>query len=335
MKETTGLSLTVFQAPRWWEEGNRYTFDNKTHRRVNMKTWEEMKSMFYLLSKRKLEKKLDAELISPATYLPDTTRANKNVVSWGGWAAVDVDEWEFDGRDSDENPERVVREKLSGLFGKDGIRYLVYSTASSKPDKPKFRIIFHLSRHIESAEIKQFWFALQSYVDAAGDKQCKDLSRMYYTPATYSDAANFIFDTEGCVLDVDKLLERFPYSIQQSGKNFLERLPDALQKQVIAHRKSLLSNSDNITWNSYSDCPFWPKKLAAEYTQISGGGWYAKMYAIMVSTASYAIYRKYPITSEEIAEMCQQFDREHGNWYENRPMKVEADRAIEYAYRNI
>lgn len=54
----------------------------------------------------------------------------------------------------------------------------------------------------------------------------------------------------------------------------------------------------------------------------------------MVSMASKALFRKYPITSNEIATLCKEFDREHGNWYENRPMEREAENALEYAYRN-
>ena len=58
------------------------------------------------------------------------------------------------------------------------------------------------------------------------------------------------------------------------------------------------------------------------------------MYRIMVATAGSAIKKGYPITAREIAEMCRQLDIETGNWYTGRPLEVEADRAVEYAYRN-
>ena len=54
----------------------------------------------------------------------------------------------------------------------------------------------------------------------------------------------------------------------------------------------------------------------------------------MVAIASSAIRKEYPITSNEIAQLCREFDAEHGNWYENRALNVEADRALEYVYRN-
>ena len=58
------------------------------------------------------------------------------------------------------------------------------------------------------------------------------------------------------------------------------------------------------------------------------------MYQMMVAIASSAIRKEYPITSNEIAQLCREFDAEHGNWYENRALNVEADRALEYVYRN-
>ena len=87
-------------------------------------------------------------------------------------------------------------------------------------------------------------------------------------------------------------------------------------------------------WSSYRDCPFWPRKLASEYQTITNTGWYHKMYQIMVAIAGNAIYKEYPITSIQIAQLCHEFDQENGNWYENRPLEVEADRALEYAYKN-
>ena len=55
----------------------------------------------------------------------------------------------------------------------------------------------------------------------------------------------------------------------------------------------------------------------------------------MVATAGNAIRRKYPITASEVSILCRQFDEDTGNWYKNRPLDKEADRALEYVYRNI
>ena len=55
----------------------------------------------------------------------------------------------------------------------------------------------------------------------------------------------------------------------------------------------------------------------------------------MVAVASNAIRNKYPITSSEVSQLCREFDTDTGNWYQNRPLDKEADRAIEYVYRNL
>ena len=80
---------------------------------------------------------------------------------------------------------------------------------------------------------------------------------------------------------------------------------------------------------------FWPKQLATEYNAISNTGWYHKMYQIMVAIAGNAVKRKYAISADEITSLCRQFDIDTGNWYKNRPMDKEADRAIEYVWKNL
>ncbi len=67
-------------------------YDNKTHKNMSFSGFPQFEEFLYKLSERKLEDKKAAQLISPATYIEDTTRANKNVVDWAGWAAMDVDD---------------------------------------------------------------------------------------------------------------------------------------------------------------------------------------------------------------------------------------------------
>jgi len=306
-------SVTIFE--------NR--FDNKTHRRLDFDTWTHFEKFLYKLSERSLEGKKDAELISPATYLPDTTRANKNVVDWGSWCAVDVDDHEFKGD---------LENELFKRFGH--YNYICYSTASSVRELPKFRLVFPVTDRVEAARIKHFWFALQSELGDLGDKQTKDLSRMYYIPADYSNAFNFIFSNrKGESINSDALMAKWKYNDKQNAKDFLDRLPDAWKEQIIEYRKAKMDNTSYV-WNGYRDCPFWPKQLAAEYINISGTGWYRQMYRIMIAIAGKAIDRGYPITASEIVTMCREFDMETGNWYENRAMDTEANNALEYAYKN-
>jgi len=313
MMTTQALSLTLFDS----------IFDNKTNKRIDLKDFDAFERVLYELAEKPRAGKKDAELMSPATYMPDTTRKNDNVIEWSGWCAVDVDDYEFEGD---------LKDVLVERFGH--YRFVCYSTASSSESSPKFRIVFPLTNSVRRDRIKEFWWALNTELGDIGDKQTKDLSRMYYIPARYDSAFNFIFSHNGGMpIDSDELIFKHPMPQKSSLNNFFDRLPTAMQKEIIEHRKAQLDQ--NFEWTSYHDCPFWPKQLAAEYQTISKTGWYHKMYQIMVAVAGKAVERKYPIEAAEISQLCRQFDEATGNWYKNRPLDKEADRALEYVYKNL
>jgi len=308
-----GISLTLF----------KNIFDNKTNKRIDAKDFDAFESVLYDLSEKPFKNKKDAMLMSPAVYKKGTTRKNDNVIEWAGWCAVDVDEYK---------PKGDLKDDLVKRFS--AYRFVCYSTASSKNNQPKFRLVFPLTRSVENDGIKRFWYALQSELGDLGDRQTKDLSRMYYIPGKYAGADNFIWShSDGNPIDPDELIFKHPMPEKQSLNNFFDRLPEAIQQEIVNYRKEKLDA--NFEWTSYHDCPFWPRQLAAEYQSISQTGWYAKMYAIMVATAGNAIRKKYPITASEVSILCRQFDEDTGNWYKNRPLDKEADRALEYVYRNI
>lgn len=306
------ISLTIF----------KNIYDNKTHKRMDFDDFDSFESFLYKLSKESKSSKNDAVLVSPATYKPDTTRKNDNVLEWSGWCAVDVDDYEFEGD---------LENDLSHRFPR--YRYVCYSTASSTESSPKFRLVFPLKSSVESSKIKQFWYALNAELGDLADRQTKDLSRMYYIPSDYAGAYNFIFSHSGDFIDPDELMNKHPMA-QKSSNSFFDRLPEEMQKQIIEHRKSKLENTD-VNWSSYHNCPFVPRQLVNEYRSINKSGWYHKMFQIMVAIAGNAVKNQYPITADEIALLCRELDQETGNWYKNRPLNKEADRAIEYIYKNI
>ena len=102
------VSLTIFDS----------IYDNKTEKRMDYNSFDEFEKVLYSLSKsKKYPTKKDAPLISPATYVADTTRANAHVINWAGWAAIDVDDYEGNIKD--------IEKKYSQYS------YVCYSTASS------------------------------------------------------------------------------------------------------------------------------------------------------------------------------------------------------------
>lgn len=306
-------SVTVF----------KNTFDNKTHRVFDYESWEDFSKMLLNLSKKPGAKggNNSSPLISPALYSEHSTRANKNVVAWSSWCAIDVDDF-----DIVSDLSRNIRDICGGY------RFVCYSTASSTPNNPKFRIVFDLKTKLEAEKIPHFWYALNKRFESIADEQTKDLSRMYYVPAQYPDAFNFFFTNEGKPIDPEEFMEAYPYE-KVSGDTFIDRLPPALREEVLAYRKNKLTRE--VAWTNYKDCPFFPRQLAAEYMAINGTGWYSKLYQIMVAIAGNALKREYDITAKEIADMCRELDRDTGNWYDNRPLELEADRAIEYVFKNL
>ena len=139
------------------------------------------------------------------------------------------------------------------------------------------------------------------------------------------------FSQDGQVMDPNYLMDKHPYVVP--NENFFDRLPEAIKKGLIEHRKGKLNNT-NITWTNYSDCPFVNQKQIDEYKTISGTGWYAKMYQIMCTIAGNAMNRGYPITAKEVEYLCRELDADTGNWYLKRDMYKEAERAIEFIFRN-
>ena len=313
------FSLTVF----------RNLFDNETSKQLDFDSWDKFEKAFYALStvpgykaKRGEVGKKSSALISPAIFKPDTTRANANVVAWAGWAALDVDSYE--------GPFEQVVELYKDY------QFICYSTASSTKEKPKFRLVFPLTCHVEPEQIRHFWHALNRELSSVGDEQCKDFSRMYYVPAQYPNSHNFIFSHTGKHVDPYELMAKHPYIEKKSG-SFLDQLPESMRKQILEMRKDEATNSA-IRWSSYQDCPFVNKKLLKDYRSIAhvdGSGRYRMIYKIMSAMACQAVRMKYPIQPSQIAELVRQIDRETSRKYSRRPLEKEAERAIEYAYKTV
>lgn len=252
-------------------------------------------------------------LITPAEFIKGSKRRNDNVICWKGWCALDIDKYDGGFR------------KAIDLF-KD-YRYVCYSTASSTKEHPKFRIILDLSEDVPAEKIKHFWYAVNREFGSINDVQTKDLCRLYYIPGQYPKAFNFFIENEGKIMNPKEIMIKHTYV--EPSTSFLSKLSPEMQKAILSHRRSELTNTA-IRWTSYRDCQFLSKKLVNEYRVISESGWYHKMYCIMISIASNAIKSKYPITSNQIAQLAKEIDNETGGWYKNRPLETEANRALEY-----
>jgi len=290
-------------------------------------SFDEFENLLYKLAKEPGYKPKKGEyvkngspLITPAIFTDGETRKNANVQNWSGWAAIDVDDYTGNFEDA----VNVFRSN----------RFVCYSSASSTKEKPKFRIILPLTSNVVASDIRHLWYALNKEFKSIGDPQTKDLSRMYYIPAQYPDSYQFIFShADAPMIDPKKLMEKHPF-ISGSSNSFADSLSPEMRERIMAYRKEKLTNT-SYSWKSYSDCPFVNRTLIAEYRSISESGWYAKMYQIMMSIASSAMRRGYPISSREIAVLCSEIDADTGGWYKNRPLETEASRALDFACRSL
>jgi len=302
-------------------------YDNKTHRKMSFKSWDSFKDLLYELSAqpgykpKKHEKRNGSPLITPACFAQNTTRKNDNVTSWGGWVAMDVDEYSGSFQDA------------AAVFGP--YAHVCYSSASSTVEKTKFRVILPMTRHVEASKIRHLWYACNKEFNSLGDPQTKDLSRMYYVPAQYPNSNNFIYSgSSNTLLDPDVLMSKHSYIDSIKASSFSDKLPDEIRLKIQKYKKEGLTNT-SYTWNSYQDCPFVNKNMINEYRTIHNGGWYSKMYQIMLNIAGNALRRGYPITPAEVAALCKQIDFDTGGWYKNRPMEVESARAIQCVCKSL
>ena len=312
----------------------RHKRDIKTSHIVSKRSWKKFVDFLQELSKLPYTKNT-APLISPAIYKPGSTRSNDSVIAWAGWSAMDIDNHPF------ENVEQI-RNFIEGKHPNKS--YICYSTARSSIEKPKFRFIFPLDEWMtDSIKIRKYWFSLNKEFSEFADKQTKDVSRMYYIPANYSESTYnfFIYKTDGEFFNADSLIKKHradEFFALSTGASFLDMLPEKMRESVIAHRQTQLkANGKYYSWTSYKDCPFVKKDQVELYRNIvllNAAGRYLQLYNLMVSIAATAVTMQYPITAGELSDLIRQIDNDIDGYYKNRKINVEVARAISFVYRN-
>ena len=307
-------------------------YDVKTERRIRKNSWNEFVKFLQDLSGLSYTKKT-APLISPAVYKDGTTRSNKNVSAWAGWAALDIDAHPFDNIGA-------VKWWMNEFHSEK--TYLCYSTASSSQVKPKFRLVFPLTEWIDdSRKIQRFWMALNKEFAEIADQQTKDQSRMYFIPAQYTESDNnFFWSVKKNAINPDDLIRKHNMESLQinSGTSFLDMLPEKMKEEIISYREQQLKSSGKkYTWTDYRDCPFVKEELLRNYREIAltgQEGRYRSLYNLMVSIAGAAIMREYAITAHEIKDLVLEIDSDVDSFYKNRKILPECERAIAFVYTN-
>ena len=107
--------------------------------------------------------KTQRELWSPVTYLPNTTRGNRNV-DQVTCLVVDMDGEAFD------------HARL------DGLEYLAYTTWSHTPDDQHWHLVLPLKYPVPADRWHEVWTRLHERINVVGDPQTKDPARIFYRP---------------------------------------------------------------------------------------------------------------------------------------------------------
>lgn len=253
-------------------------------------------------------------LISPAIYANDgDTRKNSNVIGWD-IVVLDIDDTKLSLEE--------IEEKFK-LFN-----FVAYSSASCTYDKLKLRVIIPLSHRAPKERLSQLWFAVQKWSGGLVDEQTKDLSRMSYIPARYtnkgSDYRHFFLVNEGIDLPWDKLIAKYPSPPPE--EKFKRDNPLKNLK-----RKLFMSNNQIPDMNIRSDKnPLVNERMIKEYLLTPAGGHHKAIYIFMVNICRNAERINYPIIIDEIVDMARQLDQLDGGYYDDKKLYGSAQDAMEF-----
>ena len=158
--------------------------DNKP--RLASLTAEQLAELF---SRHDVRADKDGPAFSPTLYVAGKTRRNANVV------ALTLAVGDFDR--GDVPPERL-RDHLAGL----GVRFWIHSTHSSKPDRPKFRVVVPLLTPVPEAQWGRVWAALvRELFLGAVDLGTRDASRIFFLPSAPPGSSPFVYRGDGVAFD--------------------------------------------------------------------------------------------------------------------------------------
>ena len=91
------------------------------------------------------------------------------LINGSAWSCLDVDSYIL----ADTSGDVLVQLKKE-LYEKFGAyHYVCYSTASSTEKRPKFRLVFPLTKEVDAKDLSHFWFAMNKQFKEIGDEQTK------------------------------------------------------------------------------------------------------------------------------------------------------------------
>lgn len=237
------------------------------------------------------EKKFNTPLVSPAVYEDGAIRRNDNVVAWGGWFALDVDE------------SGVTVDEAKAICEAIPTDYVIYTTTKSKVGAERYRVFFPLDREVQPDEMRQVWAGAYEFFGRISDIQTKDRSRIFNVPALWEGSdARFEFRSEGDAISVAELLNRAPPEPVAT--------PIVIAPTKLATIKRALDGKGKKI--GVGDCLFNSKvvhsSFTEEYLNLPKGAHHGGLYTFMAKVASRALYLGFEITPEDLVSYAKQLD---------------------------
>lgn len=256
-------------------------------------------------------KKYATPLISPAAYDLGTRRKDVNVIGWGGWMGLDIDN---DGMIY--TPFEMAVTEIETL----GVNAMIYTTTKATAACHRFRILLHLSRDLSPEEIKSHHAAVCRMFDKfAPDPSCKDISRIYTAPSTWtpSEAGNtepvnmFWSRTDGVPLDIDAVLADHP---PEASAPLPQSFPPSWNGAIVGPAIEKVANDRPATLRplplgrSILKSPVVTANMVEEYINGPKGSHHVGLYRFMTRVAARAAVMEFEISVDDLVGFAREVD---------------------------
>lgn len=248
----------------------------------------------------------------------ESRRLKANVLR-SGMVILDID----DGMQIDEAAERVTEA---------GVAAFIYTTASHRDDRHKFRVGLPLARAVDAETYRSAWAAWNFVFDEVADPSKRGAESLFYLPGTYPSGRGRFLQFSGSILTADDLInviglpveETRPIELRSPGKG----RSVASQSSMSANERASIDCSES---KSIYDSRLVSDSAINAYLDTAQN-WYHARYRFMCSVAATAARRRVPITAFELRDLFNQLDQIDGGFYgsaeDQQALLVEAQRAI-------
>lgn len=231
--------------------------------------------------------------ISPAVYRAGATRANAAVTAWGGWYALDVDDYP------------ITVDEAGELMAELGSDYAIYTTTKSTQANQRFRIVAPVDRHILANEIEIFWTGLATIFGDMIDPACKDRARVYYVPATWLPSSEvpcpynrFLASVTGLGMNVDEIIAAVP---DKAAVPVYQALPTVTQVPGMR-----LATNVSVAFYNIWDAKIVPTNILDRYAAEAGAGHYTALYRFMSRVAVHCVRQSIAINVRQLVDLASQ-----------------------------